>query len=94
MSGSMAAILIATGLWRGCPDFVIWDHPPTASRHYCGVAIELKAKGGKTSAVQEKALEVLRARGWFAAVCVGAKEAIELCEKLGLTRTGLAKGKE
>lgn len=93
VSGSMAAILIATGLWRGAPDTLIFDHPPLASRHYCGVAIELKAKGGKATPEQEKALEVLRARGWFAVVCVGAKEAIEVCETLGLTRTGLAKAR-
>jgi len=77
------AILKRLGVSRGCPDILIFDHPPLEP-DCIGVAIELKRrKGGQIRPEQKEWLEKLKDRGWVAAVCKGADDAIKLLQQLG-----------
>lgn len=66
------------GVERGAPDLLVF------STQGCrGLAIELKrAQGGRVSRAQERFLADLRALGWRAEVCAGAKAAIALIEEV------------
>lgn len=77
-----AARLKRLGVKPGVPDVLIFDRPP-AAMHFRGVAIELKAKGGRPRATQRAWLSGLEARGWFTAVCVGVDEALATLKELG-----------
>lgn len=80
------AILKALGVKPGVPDIFVFGSPPAASDHV-GVAIELKRRvGGRLSPAQRRWLRDLEERGWYAAVCAGADEAIMLLERLGYGR--------
>ena len=77
------SILKRLGVSKGCPDILIFDRPPKEP-DCAGVAIELKRqKGGRVSPEQKDWLENLKTRGWVAAVCRGANDAVNLLEKLG-----------
>jgi len=81
-----AGVFRAIGVKPGVPDVIIVD-PPPAVQGPCGVAIELKRReGGRISDAQREWLARLRYRGWWAEVCAGADEAIELLERLGFGR--------
>lgn len=83
---STANKLKAMGLKPGVPDYLIFE-PVRLSKHYVGLAIEMKrVEGGRTSEHQKKWLEDLRSKGWYVMVCNGADEAIELVKELGLTK--------
>jgi hypothetical protein len=71
------------GLKKGVPDILIFD-PPRKGEGFVGVAIELKRKkGGRVSPEQEGWLEALKEVGWYATVCNGADEAINILTSLG-----------
>lgn len=64
------------GTSKGFPDYLIY--PPNHN-----IAIELKRqKGGKASPEQRQWLERLAGHGYDAAVCHGAREAIEFIDKV------------
>ncbi len=58
------------GVKRGVPDVLIF----TRRNGYCGMAVELKVKGGKTTAFQKEWLRYLEKENWYTAVCVGLDE--------------------
>ena len=71
--------LKATGVKAGFPDILL----PVSRHGYHSLAIELKRQRGAKSSVspQQKAwIEYLKSQGWFATVCYGAGEAIEILE--------------
>lgn len=73
--------LRAMGVRPGVPDVLL----PWARGGYHGLAIELKAAGGRTSAAQRDWLARLSSAGWRAVVCVGYDAAVrEIVEYLGL----------
>lgn len=69
------------GVKKGFPDILIF--PFVRTQGEAGIAIEMKAKNGKTTKEQEKWLVSLRCRGWITRICYGAHEAIEWLEELG-----------
>lgn len=91
-----AARLVAEGVQKGAPDYLIFDRPTAAPEGPqpdwprgvpVGVAIELKRRdGGRVSAEQAEWLEALRARGWVAFVAHGAEAAKERLKEMGFGR--------
>ncbi len=80
-----AGILKALGVSKGCPDLLIFDPPPNGG--YVGAAIELKRlKGGRISPEQQDWINNLIDRHWFALVCHGAGDAIDVLTRLGYGR--------
>jgi hypothetical protein len=65
------AKLKAEGTRRGVPDY-LW---PQRSGSYVGLALELKAKGGRVEPAQRDWLAHLEAQGWRCVVAYGADEA-------------------
>lgn len=63
-----------TGVKAGVPDLCV----PVAKRGYHGLYIEMKYGKNKATEAQEKWIELLNNNGYFAKVCVGAKEALNL----------------
>lgn len=61
----------AEGGRRGVPDYY-W---PQRSGAYAGLALELKAKGGRVDPAQREWLDHLEAQGWRCVVAYGADEA-------------------
>ena len=70
------ALLKAEGCRPGVPDIIL----PVPINGYTGLAIELKAKGGRLSPEQKWWIEELRVYEWRALVCFGARDAIEVIE--------------
>ena len=82
----VAKKLKAQGVKKGVPDIIIVDKPP-ANPCFSGVAIELKRRdGGKLGKDQKEWLATFARNDWYAEVCHGAGEAIELLENLGYGR--------
>lgn len=80
------------GLKAGVPDFLIFTPPPRSDigrGYHVGTAIELKRRDrtNKPTRAQLRWLRRLRDLGWYAAVCYGSGEAIELLEELGYGRS-------
>lgn len=75
------------GVKAGCPDVLIFSHVPRyrdlITVPVRGVALELKALGGRVSPAQKAWLAALREEGWLTRVCVGAIEAVEWLQSLG-----------
>ena len=68
----------ATGTMAGVPDMCL----PVAKGGYFGLWIELKrVKGGKVSVEQARWLKALDRAGYYACVCHGADEAINVIRK-------------
>jgi VRR-NUC domain len=65
------AKLKAEGVRPGVPDY-LW---PQRSGAYVGLALELKAKGGRVDPAQREWLAHLEAQGWRCVVAHGADEA-------------------
>ena len=63
--------LKAEGVKRGVPDYLL----PCPSANWCGLALELKAKGGRLETEQRTWLDHFDAQGWQSTVCFGAEEA-------------------
>ena len=61
----------AEGVRRGVPDY-LW---PQRSGSYIGLALELKAKGGRLDPAQRDWLAHLESQGWRCVVAYGADEA-------------------
>jgi hypothetical protein len=70
-SPATANLLKATGMRAGVPDYIL---PVPRGPHH-GLAIELKAMGGKPSKEQARWLQDLRDQGWAAYCCWGAADA-------------------
>lgn len=69
----VAVKLKAEGVRKGVPDMLLLE--PRNGFH--GLAIELKAKGGRLTKEQADWLQWLSERDYFAVVCVGAEAAID-----------------
>jgi hypothetical protein len=63
----VAAKMKGEGVRAGVPDYLL----PVARQGFHGLAIELKAKGGRASIEQREWLDSLAAQGWRAELCVG-----------------------
>lgn len=63
--------LKAEGVKRGVPDYLF----PVRRMDFVGLAIELKANGGRLEPEQREWGELLCRQGWRATVCYGAEEA-------------------
>jgi hypothetical protein len=61
------ARLKAAGTRRGFPDLIY----PRARGGFAGLAIELKAHGGRATIEQIEWLHLLSAEGWHATICIG-----------------------
>lgn len=64
----------AMGVKKGVPDLLL----PLPSGIYPGLAIELKAPGGKTTIEQDEWLADFSRAGWLTGVCYSLQEFIEL----------------
>lgn len=72
-SKATAGRLKAAGVRRGVPDILGF-----VPRHnFVGIAIELKATGGRLTPQQAEWLDHLNSIGWLATVCVGLDKAQE-----------------
>lgn len=77
------AFLKAQGVKAGVPDVLIFTAP--RKRDYCrGVALELKAKGGRLSEHQKQWGEALELCGWHWRVCRSIDDVVDTLERLGL----------
>ena len=72
---AVAAKLKRMGVKAGVPDFLVFD-PPPGMPSAVGVALELKAHGGRVSKQQRGWLDDLQDRRWLAMVALGAGDAI------------------
>ena len=75
---SVAAKLKKEGVKPGVPDLLL--PVPSINMEYIGLAIEMKAKNGRTSPGQKEWLTGLQSNGWKTAVCyswIEAKQVIE-----------------
>lgn len=70
--------LARSGVSPGVPDLLVFE----ARKGYVGIALEMKASGGRPSLEQLRWQEALRARGWLALTAYGAAEAIGVLEGL------------
>lgn len=70
-SKAAAGKLKAEGTRRGVPDYLL----PQRSGEFVGLALELKAKGGRVDPAQREWLAHLEAQGWRCVVACGADEA-------------------
>lgn len=68
---AVAAAALAEGLFSGVPDIII----PRPAGLFCGLAVEMKVKGGKVSDSQRAWGERLTMEGWRWEVCWGLEEA-------------------
>ena len=85
----LASMLRSEGMVSGIPDILLtWpqysqDQPPCI--RYCGLALEMKTKGGKVSDTQKDWLARLEAASWRTAVCWSSEEAwAVVCTYLGI----------
>jgi hypothetical protein len=81
----LAGLLKRMGMSAGFPDVIIFGSTP-ANPLMPGAAIELKRRDGEESDVrpaQREWLADLRARGWAAKACFGARDAVEYLKQLG-----------
>ena len=67
---------IATGYVRGMPDLQIME----ARHNYHGLFIELKTKTGRLTKEQEKWIDDLNDRGYYAICCKGLEHALEIVD--------------
>lgn len=72
-SKKAGAKLKAEGVRRGVPDYLL----PVPAGKAVGLAVELKAKGGRLAPEQRDWLESLQEHGWQCVVAYGADEAWE-----------------
>jgi len=77
-NGGLRNVVVATqlkraGVRRGVPDVLY----PRHRGGFAGLAIELKAKGGRPTPEQLAWLDMLAREGWMTAVCVGLDAAIQ-----------------
>lgn len=75
-------ILVGLGVKTGVPDVLIFERPPR-SPGACGVAIELKSRGGSASPDQRRWLAELAQRGWSCSVERGTEAALDWLRFLG-----------
>ena len=76
-SKAAAGKLKAEGVKRGVPDYLL----PVRRGEYVGLAIELKASGGRVEPEQRDWLTHLQSQGWVAVTAYGAVEAWEFLRK-------------
>lgn len=76
-SKAAAGKLKAEGVKRGVPDYLF----PVRSGDYVGLAIELKASGGRVEPEQRDWLTHLQSQGWVAVTAYGAVEAWEFLRR-------------
>lgn len=72
-----AGKLKAEGVRRGVPDYLL----PVRAGDFAGLAIELKAGGGRLDPEQRDWLNHLQSNGWMAVVAYGANEAWSVISK-------------
>ena len=70
-SKAAAGKLKAEGVRKGAPDYIM----PVRSGQHVGLAIELKALGGRVESHQRDWLIHLQNQGWVALACYGAADA-------------------
>ena len=75
------------GVKPGVPDFIIVD-PPPGIPDAVGVAVELKANGGRVTKAQREWLDDLQDRRWLAMVAIGAGDAISKLAACGYVSGG------
>ena len=75
------------GVKPGVPDLFL----PVARPPYHGLFIELKVKGGRSSAQQQEWIRMLNGTGYRAVVCVGWDVARQVIEDYLSARAGAAK---
>lgn len=71
LSMNQAKRMKAAGYLRGIPDLLFFE----SRQGYHGLAIELKAKKGRISAIQRERIEEFRARGWRVEIAFSFEEA-------------------
>lgn len=76
-SKAAAGKLKAEGVKRGVPDYLF----PVRRGDYVGLAIELKAIGGRVEPEQRDWLTHLQSQGWVAVTAYGAEEAWQFVRK-------------
>ena len=76
-SKAAAGKLKAEGVKRGVPDYLF----PVRRGEYVGLAIELKASGGRVEPEQRDWLTHLQSQAWVAVTAYGAVEAWEFLRK-------------
>lgn len=76
-SKATAGKLKAEGVRAGVPDYLL----PLRRGQHVGLAIELKAKGGRLQPEQRDWLTHLQSQGWVAVTAYGAVEAWEFLRK-------------
>lgn len=77
---ALAAIFKGLGVKPGIPDLVcIARRGP-----YTGLALELKAKGGRASATQDDWIEAFRSEHWYACVAYDVDEALAAIDRYHL----------
>lgn len=64
----------AMGVKKGVPDLLL----PLPSGGYAGLAVELKAHGGKVTSEQDEWLDCFGQAGWLTGVCYSLQEFIDL----------------
>lgn len=76
-SKSQGSKMKAAGYVKGCPDLLIFE--PRGG--YFGLMIEMKREGGRATPEQIVFIEQLRQRNYFAVVCTGSQEAMNVISK-------------
>lgn len=74
--------LKAMGVLKGTSDLLVLARVPKHPE-VRGVAIEMKAMGGRVKPDQREFIERVTEEGWLARPCFGADEAIEFLKSLG-----------
>lgn len=70
-SKAAAGKLKAEGVRPGVPDYLL----PVRAGQFVGLAVELKACGGRVEPAQREWLDALKSQGWLCDVAYGAEEA-------------------
>lgn len=70
------------GMEPGASDYLIFNTPPNFP-HFKGLALEMKAPKGRTTANQEQWQQKIKECGWMVAVCYGASDAIDVLTAAG-----------
>ena len=70
----------ATGYKSGFPDLFIYEISKIEDKIYAGLAIELKTKKGRPTQNQIEWINKLQERGYYACICKGLNEALEIID--------------
>lgn len=79
-SARRGAKLKREGMYPSFPDVLIFE----PALNYCGVAIELKADGGKVEEEQIRCLQRLYSKGWYVGLCWNLEGVIRMLKNVKL----------